>query len=51
MSLQDAWLVALDNLIATAHHLKEQRGKPSEPAALHDMKEAQKAFDEISGLL
>ncbi|WP_269515336.1 hypothetical protein [Brevundimonas subvibrioides] len=51
MSLQDAWLAALDNLIAAAHHLKEQRGKPGEPAALHEMKEAQNVFDEISGLL
>ena len=51
MSVEDAWLVALDNLIAAAHHLREQRGKPTEPAALHDMKAAQKDFDEISSLL
>ena len=51
MAIEDAWLRALDNWIAAAHHLKEQRGKPSEAAALHDMKEAQREFDEISGLL
>lgn len=51
MSVEDAMLVALDNLIAAAHHLREQHGRPGEPAALYDMKAAQRDFDEISSLL
>lgn len=51
MAVEDAWEQALDNLIAAAHHLKEQRGKPGEAAAQMDMKSAQKEFDQISGLL
>ena len=51
MSVEDAWLVTLDKLIAATHHLKEQRGKPSEQAALRHMKAAQKDFDEISNLI
>lgn len=51
MSVEDAWLKALDNLIAAAHHLREMRGKVGEEAAARDMKEAQRDFDEISRLV
>lgn len=48
MTVKEAYLVALDNLIAATHHLKEMRGKPEEAAALRDMREAQRKFDEIA---
>ena len=48
MTVKEAYLVALDNLLAATHHLKDMRGKPGEAAALRDMREAQRAFDEIA---
>ena len=50
MTIEDAWLVALDNWIAAAHNLREQHGKPGQPAAEHEMRAAQRDFDEISSL-
>ena len=51
MSIEKAWLAAWDNRVAADYTLEAQRGKPGERAALLDMKEAQKAYEEISGLL